>query len=501
MQPLRHPRLLLATALGLGLSADLLFHGRAPGLSAPLFVAGLLLALASLARAEGHPTCPPNAWLGAAALALAAVVALRDGPLLATLGALGALGSLLLFVTLFGAPSLRVLDGWRVGVGALFAAYEAALLPVPLAIREVAELRPGRHGSALLVVGRGALLAAPVLLVFTGLLVLADSVFASYVVDLLSLRLPLDVWSLGWRALGAGLVAWVAAGGFLVALRPRGPGDLLAPPALPAEGETRRLEPALRLRFLGWGESVTVLLLVDLLFATFMLIQGAYLFGGRDTLARTGLTFAEYARRGFFELVTVACLSVGLLWALACLTRRETPRRARAFTGAAAALVLLVLGMLASAALRMWLYEQAFGFTTQRLLTSSFMVWLATVLVLLMAALLHDRPRLFTLGLPAAAGAYVLALALLNPDAMIVRENLDRYRATGDLDSGYLLTLSADAVPALLAALPELGPHRPVVEEQLRVRLDQLEADAARDGWPGWNLARARAIAALRALE
>lgn len=501
MQPLRHPRLLLATALGLGLSADLLFYGRAPGLSAPLFVAGLLLALVSLARAEGRPVCPPNAWLGAAALALAAVAALRDGPLLATLGILGALGSLLLFVTLFGAPSLRLLDGWRVGAGAFVAAYEAALLPAPLAIRQVADLRPGRHGAALLVVGRGALIAAPVLLVFTGLLVLADSVFASYVVDLLSLRFPLDVWSLGWRALAVGTVAWATAGGLMVALRPRGPGDLLAPPALPAEGETQRLESGPRLRFLGWGEAVTVLLLVDLLFAAFMLIQGAYLFGGRDTLARTGMTFAEYARRGFFELVAVACLSVGLLWALACVTRRETPRRALAFNGAAGALVLLVLGMLASAALRMWLYEQAFGFTLLRLLTLSFMAWLATILVLLLAALLRDRLRLFTLGLPAAAGAYVLAMALLNPDAMIVRENLDRYRAGGDLDVPYLLTLSADAVPALVAALPELGPHRPMVEAELRVRLEELEDAAARDGWPGWNLARARAIAALQSLE
>ena len=62
---------------------------------------------------------------------------------------------------------------------------------------------------------------------------------------------------------------------------------------------------------------------VDALFAAFMLIQGAYLFGGRDTLERTGMTFADYARRGFFELVTVACLALGFLWALALVARRE----------------------------------------------------------------------------------------------------------------------------------------------------------------------------------
>jgi hypothetical protein len=52
-----------------------------------------------------------------------------------------------------------------------------------------------------------------------------------------------------------------------------------------------------------------------------------------------------------------------------------------------------------------------------------------------------------------------------------------------------------------VAALPELGPYRAELEEHLRwQRLPALEAEAARDGWPGWNLGRARALAALAAL-
>ena len=41
----------------------------------------------------------------------------------------------------------------------------------------------------------------------------------------------------------------------------------------------------------------------------FVALQLAYLFGGRDTMAMAGLTYAEYARRGFFELVLVALLA------------------------------------------------------------------------------------------------------------------------------------------------------------------------------------------------
>ena len=158
--------------------------------------------------------------------------------------------------------------------------------------------------------------------------------------------------------------------------------------------------------------------------------------------------------------------------------------------------LVLVLGMLGSAALRMWLYEQAYGFTTLRLLTHSWMAWLAIVLMLFLVALVRERPRWFSMGLPAAAAASVLALNLLNPDAMIVRENLARYRLAGDLDVAYLTTLSADAAPVLAAALPELGEHSAAMAEHLRkLRGERLRA-AERDGLLGWNLGRARAIQA-----
>jgi hypothetical protein len=499
MPPLRHPLTLLAAALGAGVVADLLFYGRAPGLSAPLFVGLLLGALEALARAEGRPPTAANRWLGAAALLFAALVAVRASPLLIALNILAALGLLLLHAALYRARPLTELEGWRAGAGAILAGFEAALLPAPLALQQAGRLGALRaHSRALLVVGRGAILAAPALLIFTGLLALADSIFASYVSDLLRLRLPFDVELLGGHLALIGAVAWGAAGGLLVALRERPAGDLLGPPVveLPAEGETQRLRATPALRFLGWGEALTVLALVDLLFAAFMLVQGAYLFGGLDTLERTGMTFADYARRGFFELVTVACLALGLLWALATVARRERPWQRRLFVGACAAMVALVLGMLASAALRMWLYEQAYGFTTLRLLTHSWMAWLAIVLLLFLAALVRERPRWFSMGLPAAAAAYVLALNLLNPDAMIVRENLARYQIAGDLDARYLTTLSADAAPALAAALPELGEHRALAAEHLRELRAELLRAAERDGLPGWNLGRARAILA-----
>ena len=57
-----------------------------------------------------------------------------------------------------------------------------------------------------------------------------------------------------------------------------------------------------------------MLVVVDLLFLAFVLVQFRYLFGGAELVrGLTGMSYADYARRGFFELVAVAALSLPLL--------------------------------------------------------------------------------------------------------------------------------------------------------------------------------------------
>jgi hypothetical protein len=345
----------------------------------------------------------------------------------------------------------------------------------------------------------------------------ADSVFASYVTQILSLELPFDLPELLAHVMLSAAVAWICAGGLLVALA----GDARSPlgsaveslcgwliglvhhvPAsadMPAESATQPLiAPRRPPLSLGWVEALTVLVAVDALFGGFIAIQGAYFFGGFDTLERTGMTYAEYARRGFFELLAVACLALGLLCALAIATRRESAAQGRGFNAASAILIVLVLGLLASAFQRMLLYEQAYGYTQLRLYTHSFMIWLALVLGLFLLALLRAKPRLFVLGGFVSALAYLALLNLANPDALIVQENVARYHASGKLDSYYLSGLSADATPALVAAFGTLdGEARATLQGALGRQHARFAEAAEEQGWPSWHLGRARAAAAI----
>jgi hypothetical protein len=516
---LQYPNRLLLVALGLGLCADYLFYGRWLGVSVPLFVVLGLAALYALGRAEGRPPARANLWLGAAALFFALCVALRDTPFLAALDMLAALGLLLLVAAHYRGAALARLPGWRIIARALVAPAEISLRPAPLALQSLGSIRIDAERTRRLVpVGRGLALALPVVTVFAGLLMAADSVFASYVLQITTLRLPFDASLLLAHLAIAGTTAWLYAGGALTALASGDRAALLDQAGryadrlfgggwgarqptgeLPAEGDTRPL-PDLRrpLLALGWVEAITVLIAVDALFGSFMLIQAAYFFGGLDTLDRTGMTYSHYARRGFFELVAVACLALALLWGLALLARRERPWQRRGFNIACAALIALTFGMLASAFQRMLLYEQAYGYTYLRLYTHSFMIWLALVLGLFLLALLRDRPRLFTFGGFASALAYLAVLNLANPDALIVRENLARYQVSGKLDASYLAGLSADATPELVAALPTLDDtSRVTIAQALAWQRDALTTTAAGQGWPSWSLPRAQAQAAL----
>ncbi|KAB8145540.1 DUF4173 domain-containing protein [Chloroflexia bacterium SDU3-3] len=495
----RSPWRVVLGALLLGALADQLVIGRWPGLAVPLWVLLALVALFALGRAEHVAATPANTWLGAAALLFASFVALRATPALVFLDVVAVLGLLVLLVAFYRShalarlPLLAALG--RVCRTCVFSLVE----PIQLAQQALALGLPLRGGllRRMFPFLRGLLIAAPLLLCFGWLLSAADATFSAYLSRIFTLTLPLQFDTLVWHSFAAVVLAWVCAGALAVAICT--PPLAVAHP--PAEGETQRLDQqGAGLRFLGWVESITVLGLVDALFAAFMLVQAGYLFGGLDTLQRSEMTYADYARRGFAELVVVACMSLWLLWASYMVSHRAPGRQRMLFDGACVVMVVLLIGMLCSAFQRMLLYEQAYGFTELRLYTQSFMVWLGALLVLFVVALVREQPRAFVWGGLASALVVLAVLNLANPEQLIVRANLQRYHDIGKLDHYYLTRLSADAYPALVDALPTLpSDTQGEIMCELALHRGHL-ADMVADGWRGWNLARSRGLAALEAV-
>lgn len=323
--------------------------------------------------------------------------------------------------------------------------------------------------SQVLVAVRSVAVTVVLLLVFGMLFASADAVFASY---LPRVDLPL----LPARVVVGILVALASV--TLVHLA-------LAPPRWSEISVTARRPARL-------GEWLLPVVALDAMVLAFVLVQvGALLGGDRYVLETAGLTFAEYARQGFAQLVVATALTLAVVAFAARRAPRTSERDRQLSRAALGALCVGTLGVVVSALRRMDLYVEAFGLTRLRLFVALLEVVMAAVLVLVMVAGVRWRGHWLPRAVVQVVTVAVLALALVNPDAQILR-----YNTTADLrpalDVTYLRDLSADAIPAM-DGLPE--PLRSCLLAGVHVDPPEGPAD--------WNLGRDRAarVVAVAGLE
>jgi len=439
---------------------NLLFYNRQIGLSFPLFIVVVVVLLLVLARAAGVALRPRSLWPLLPGTFFALMVAFRADPLMTALnvGMVLTLGALILHYL----PLDQRLDESSLAqhTGALV---ETTFMLIPSAVIESVEAwawlkeRRQQRGQVFASVVRGGLFALPILAVFAFLLGSADAVFASYVSQTMTsissffgLENLDDSLFQGVLVIGIATAA-TGALGYGIIQRPYPPANVI-PAAAEADDEAvqetvEKRKPAFKLAML---ESGIIMGAVVGLFALFVFIQFAYFFGGRTTLEVAGLSYAQYARRGFFELVAVSVLTLGLSLWLEHSTVRQSQRENRIFKGLALAIVGLTSVMLVSAAQRMWLYEEAFGFTHLRVYTHVFMLWLGVLFGFFVLAVFRLKTQIFALGVVLVSIGYLATLNLMNVDHYIAERNIARYHDGQELDVRFLNILSADAIPAIL---------------------------------------------------
>jgi len=440
---------ILATALLLGITGDLILRDMPLGINVLLWTLLLLAAVAYIVR-------QPRAMIlgGTGALIMALGIAWRDSRALVPL-------DFLLLLLFFAFLSLRArgIREWATGIATVGAALVmSAVLSVTGLVRLVFRdvnwrgLQPGSTTRRALVVLRGFLIAFPLLLIFIALLTSADPAFAGILQDLFNLDIPRILVHIVFTVL-----ITVPVAGFLC--------SMLTPRDLPNGTRPSWLR-------LAAGETNVAVALIDILFAAFVIVQLRYFFGGAALVkVAPKLSYADYARHGFFELVAVATLVLPLLLLAEWLIDKTSMTTFRLL---ALAQVLLVFVILVSAYRRMQLYVDEFGLTELRLYTTAFMFVMAALLAWFAATVLTGHRLQFFLGAISIGLSAVIVLHVINPDATIVRANVARKRA---LDVAYLTSLSADADPALVAAhLPCTAPRRKAITD-----------------WRSWNLSRAEA--------
>lgn len=361
--------------------------------------------------------------------------------------------------------------------------------------REEAGIQPSKYNFMPIL--RGLVIALPIVAIFASLLASADVVFNQRLDNFIELfkleKLPEYIF----RMIYIVVIGYALAGVFLHAAAVSTDEKLT--------GEEKPFIPP----FLGFIESSIVLGSVVALFAAFVVIQFQYFFGGATNINVEGYTYAEYARRGFGELVAVAFFALMMLLTLSGVTKRETEAQRKIYSGLGVALVVLLLVMLVSAYQRLNLYEAAYGFSRLRTYTHVFLVWIGLLLITTIVLEILRKERMFAFAMLIASFGFAASLPILNVDAFIVNQNIRRElkgTAVEDLDSQYFIQLSDDAVPPLVNALrsPSLpdSVHQKVTAALACIR---YQRDLSRDGreypWQSFHLSRLNADTALRSVR
>ena len=227
----------------------------------------------------------------------------------------------------------------------------------------------------------GLLLAVPLLLVILPLLSRADPAFEamlSFFFDWITVNLQEVLLRLLFALPVSAFLFGLIYGGFyqdrLDNLRFRG--DTLHRTA----GKLRQLPNTI---------VCTALSLLLLFYLLFILLQGEYFFSAFAGIRPEQFSYAEYARRGFFELCQIGALNLCIFTGTNVLAESDRlhSRLLRIINILLAVVTILLIGCAMS---KMVLYISVYHFTIKRIVTMVFMIWM--LLVFGLAILWQKKP-------------------------------------------------------------------------------------------------------------
>jgi len=327
----------------------------------------------------------------------------------------------------------------------------------------------------------GLLLAIPVLLISGSLLASADQVFANLTSQLLA-NLSLNEF---FTQLLLALILLPFIFSFMYS-------GLIKQRFIDQDGTTfNRIDSTTKGLRIDKTILITFLTCINLLYILFAAIQVTYLTGAFQAILPDDLTYAEYARSGFFELAGVSFINLVLV----LLAVKGTDRQGVAGLVVRVESLLLLAGSLvqwASAMFRMKMYIDAYGLSLQRFWVTAFMLLQLIIFILLLIKEFQAKFPLFKT-VVAAILLSLVALNHVNSDAWIARHNVDRYQATSRIDTSFFQELSSSAVPDMLR-LTEVDDQDVAakIAQQLVDRLETMQ-NAENPRWQKLNLAQSHA--------
>ena len=166
----------------------------------------------------------------------------------------------------------------------------------------------------------------------------------------------------------------------------------------------------------------------------YLFSQLAYFFSAfKGFLPDGDITYAQYARKGFFEMCIIAVINLGLVFFSMLLAKKQNGKVCAGLQIIATFISVFTLIIIATAISKMVLYISEYGMTILRITTSAFMLFLAVVFISVILRIYITKINIVKTAL-LSAGLIVMLLGTVNVNAICAKYNYEAYKA-GKLDS------------------------------------------------------------------
>lgn len=444
---------LISFAVILGLLVDYLFYGKPLGVSFFVFILILIIFSLILIKKFQQKLFKTQYLLLIPIVLFSAMIFCRSSSFLTFFNILFSLFLISLFFTLFLEKNLLDFNLSKYFISPLsfiLNSFERSARVIDNIINQSQTVR--RFGSPEFKSAiRGIIISIPVLAIFIWLLSSADIVFQKYLDRLLVINIDIEIVL---RILIVSITSCFFIGVFAKAFALFRDASLTGFANNKSENSLTKNNQT---KFLDSIESSIVLGSVGLLFLVFIIFQFFYLFGAKEYVwgIEEYITYSEYAKKGFGELIAVSIISFLLIYVIDKFGKRENLGQKKLFKILSIALVFEIFAIMASAFSRLFLYIDGYGYTFSRLLAFAFLIGLGFIfLILLCKILLEKKEGLFLYSAFWLTILFFVGINILNPDAFIAKENIQKYIQKNQqwegLDIRYLTRLSDDAVPEIV---------------------------------------------------
>lgn len=467
---------IIVLSLALGIFFDYLFIDKALGISLPIFTLALISFFLWCNRRRIKIERNMGWFLLIPIFLLSMCFALFSNRILAGINILlipflMVVSSILIFNPELKWDSIKFI--WRVPQRAIVLAFENFYKPVSFIVKETKVAGKNPMSSTKKGIIKGVIISFPLLIVILSLLNSADMVFSYYIGNFTEIFKYINLE----REFSHGFII------VLVFLYIFGYTWSFKYNYISYEDEQIKFKP--------WEPStpITVILLLNIVYLLFTIVQFSYLYGGEGSLPQ-GFTYSEYARRGFFELVAVTVINFAVIMSSLSFMKEDNKKANRVAGILLTLLILFTFNMLYSAHYKMSLYEGSYGYTYLRVFVHYFMIILT---LLLSTALIGIWYRSFSMAKIMIVTLLIMYIALnyLNVDKFIARKNIERYKNGADIDIVYLTGLSYDAFPYMKELMNDRDTelankiNKYMEEQQKTLKLKQ--------SWSEFNLSILRA--------